>query len=191
MYLLELSGCHPFGFIAHPKTASRAIRQPIVEAGGSCPKGHHQICQKTIARLQANPHAVLACTVRNPFDKMVSWYYYQEQNVMEYAGRPWRSFDEWVEMILGDNEEGGTAQRFLRRGMFYGAQYCNAILRFEEPLTPQLNAITPEGIPHLDAGFSEDWCTKRKPYREVYSPWSRRFIGDTFQAELEEFGYSY
>ena len=191
MYLLQPSGCHPFGFIAHPKTASRAVREPIVAAGGSCPKGHHQICPETIKRLKANPYAVLGCTVRNPFDKMVSWYYYQEQNVMEKAGREWRSFDEWIEMIFGQNEDGGTAQRFLRRGMFYGAQYCDAFIRFEEPLTPQLNAITPEGFPHLEAGFRQDWCTNRRPYREVYTPWSRRFIQEKFADELEEFRYSY
>jgi FMN phosphatase YigB (HAD superfamily) len=188
MYLIERSGCLPFAFIAHPKTGSSATRTAIRPLEPSAPASHHRICKKTVQRVR-HERGVIACTVRNPFDTHVSWYYYQEENVKRKAGKEWRSFDEWLEAVYSDQDE-GTAQRWIRRGLHYGRHLCNQIIRFEKPLEPQLNAaLAQAGIPPVSLTIQN--ATERLPYRLLYTYWSRRFIQQKWQRELDELGYSY
>ena len=58
-------------FIAHPRTASRAVRDALLAAGAEPCLGHHEVCHDTIKEIKDTGGTVL-CTTRNMFDVLVS-----------------------------------------------------------------------------------------------------------------------
>jgi hypothetical protein len=183
MHLLE--GNIPFGFIGHPRTGSRAVKAALAAAGAMIGDVHH--VDHEILKIVRDEGGLVACTVRNPYDLVVSWYYYQEDNVKRSFELVPRRFDEWVESALCEQE--GTASRFMR-DPFFGYELCDHAIRFEGNIQDQLNSILAQcGIPPVEV--KHEFPTFRRPYQEVYSPLSRAMVTATFQRELQELGYSF
>lgn len=183
-----LPGKRPFGFIGHPRTASRAVRAALVAAGASAPGGHHQAHHPTINAIH-DAGGLVACTVRNPYDLVVSWYFYQEENVKQSFELSVRPFDEWLESAIAGEE--GTASRFMK-DPFYGYSLCDCFIWFEGNIQQQLNSILARcGVSPVIIKYEERWKTDRLPYKEVYSPLSRQLVEHAFQREIHELGYSF
>ncbi len=183
MHLLD--GNKPFGFIGHPRTGSRAVKAALTAAGAVIGDAHS--IDHDLVKLVRDEGGLIACTVRNPYDLVASWYFYQEDNVKRSFELPIRRFDEWVESALRGQE--GTASRFMENPVF-GYELCDCFIWFEGNIQDQLNAILQRcNIPTVEV--KREFPTFRRPYQEVYSHLSRCLVEKAFQREFQELGYSF
>lgn len=102
------------GFICHPRTASSATGHMLRRVGFDKYGNHHAVAMRWLL-----PGWSIACTVRNPLDTLVSWFFYDRHH--QHAD----NFELW----LADFEINGNM--WTKNGLFYGLQYANYVLRFE------------------------------------------------------------
>lgn len=107
-------------FICHPRTASSATSHCLRENLHFVNEGNHHSVEPT------DGYRVIGCTVRNVFDTLVSWHFYDKHSPL------YGNFPEWVKFFL-DNPI-----HFVKDGLFYGRHLATHVLRFE----------------HLDADFA-------------------------------------
>jgi len=107
-------------FIAHPKMASRAVRDTIRHLGAVQVGSHHAI-EPTRLEQEKKRGASVGCIIRNPYDVMVSWYFHMEvrkrTEVME--------FEPWLMDILP------KGNGYIEHGLFPGVPFCDTVMRFE------------------------------------------------------------
>ena len=115
--------------------------------------------------------------VRNPFDRLVSWYCYDN------LGLP--SFEAWLEyffeyvkldqMAYLVDEKGEIAVKFIGR--------------FEN-LQEDFNKVCDMlGIPHIR--LSRKNVSRRRHYREYYTEKTLQFVKEKLSQEIELFGYEF
>jgi len=98
------------GFIAHPRTASSATAHTLMKMGFEIVNSHHGMWDVL------NDEWKFFCTVRNPFDVLVSWFYSQRRE---------KPFDLWLPEFL-------SGCQFLQGPrMFFGRPNCTHVLHFE------------------------------------------------------------
>lgn len=98
-------------FIAHPRTASSATAHTLMAMGFEILHGHHDI------DLPSDLEGwTVGCTVRNPFDTLVSWYHNKPRNNI---------FDLWLPIFLNG------CHLFDNHLMFYGQPFATHVLQFE------------------------------------------------------------
>lgn len=124
------------------------------------------------------------CFERNPWDKVVSWYFW------EFPTEPRPSISEFIRSGHA-GEVGGPGGIDLYT--INGKIAVNAIGRYEH-LEEHLNRIAahlrlPElpALPHAKASFRTD----RRHYRELLSDEDRAIITKTFAREISLFGYTF
>jgi hypothetical protein len=98
------------GFIAHPRTASSATSHTLMEMGFEIVHGHHGMGNILYADWK------FFCTVRNPFDVLVSWYFSQKRE---------QDFDLWLPIFLR------TCQFLQGPRMFFGRSVCTHVMHCE------------------------------------------------------------
>lgn len=98
-------------FIAHPRTASSATGHTLLQMGFTIVGNHHSL-------ESGREDWTVGCTVRNPFDVMVSWYHNKPREEKSFALWLPRFIDECH--YFDDNHL-----------MFYGQPYATHVLRFE------------------------------------------------------------
>ncbi len=102
-------------FIAHPRTASNAIRDALVNRYGFESDMSHHSHWTTFPK-----DWTVFATVRDPFDLMVSWYFLEISKTKQ-----WKPFSDWLpERMFHPNE-------YMRSGLFFGLEYCTDILHYE------------------------------------------------------------
>lgn len=179
MYVIESE--FPFAYIGHPKTGTRSTRTALrtkynLKSFG----GQHKVSPEQCKRIR-DAGGIVCSTVRNPFDTLVSWYFHQLLNNREINGR---SFPVW----LADTIDGPMYLDYY--DMFYGTQYCNKIIRFEDGLEWQLNycltmcRLETVKMGHIGRG-------KRRPYQEMYTPKEVDLVWNRYRSELIQWGYDY
>ncbi len=98
-------------FIAHPRTASSATAHVLMQMGFEIVKGHHAFDPSS----DLDDWSVF-CTIRNPFDVLVSWFYSQKRE---------KPFTLWLPDFL-------DGCQFLQgERMFFGQPYATHVLHFE------------------------------------------------------------
>ena len=116
---------------------------------------------------------------RNPFDKVVSKYYW------DYRGEPPLPLDEWIRQ--------GKGSRIHAFDIYSinGKVVVDRILRFEK-LKEELDEIArhlglpePLQLPRAKGGFRKD----RRPYREIMGKESRRELAAVYARELALLDY--
>jgi sporulation protein YlmC with PRC-barrel domain len=150
------------------------------------------------------------CVVRNPFDRMVSWYSMLKQGfgndrvVMPYkavktvgdeviieVNKNTNSFEDFI--MLPRNHKSGLFERFYVNQLDYISENNNIlvdrILRFEN-LSCDFNNLAKEigfagKLPHVNKS------KHREDYRNYYTKNAKEAILQRFKQDFEYFGYSF
>jgi len=175
----------PFCMICHPKTGSTSMQQCLREHYRARPvEGMHYLDEEECQRIQ-DCGGIVAATIRNPWDLMVSWYFYSEHDP-KYNGQfpSITPFNVWIPRILS------AGNGWIEKGLFYGAKHCNRLFRFEHDLETQLNGclkdcgIPPVKLPHL-------LKTEHTHYSQYYNKESVARVTSYFNEEIVEWGYDF
>lgn len=118
---------------------------------------------------------------RNPFDKVVSKYYW------DYRGKPPLPLDEWIRKGKGNRIRGFEIYSID------GEVVVDRILRYEK-LSEELNAITghlglpePIQLPRAKGNFRKD----KRHYREIMGEESCRSLAEVYAREIALLDYSF
>jgi len=130
------------------------------------------------------------CAVRNPYDKVVSAFYY----VQRFDNRPFVSvedeqsrFERWVQtpyLLPIDREQ------YLIDGKFC----LDGVLRYESLTADIENLCSKLGLPYDAAWLPRFKSGSRPPHgitRDLYTEKSRRIVEAAFAFELEHFQYAF
>ena len=169
----------PFGLIAHPKTGSQSIRQALRgQLKARSPGGHHGIDEDEIARIIGEGGCV-STVIRNPYDLFVSWWTHEQSMANSYE-----SFIQWTKRVMV------SGNGWIEKGLFYGSDHCNHIIRFEHDMEYQLNnALEACGLPsvkldHIGKG-------DRTHYRDYYDIDTAIAVDRYCRNEILEWGYEF
>ena len=183
-----LKGTKTLGFIAHPRTGSQSTRLAFQKLGCESPGGHHGIdveaCQGIL-----ESGGIVYSTVRNPFDVIVSWYYYSHENVKRPANQPITPFTDWVHHLIEEGDR-WVQVRWLENGLFFGAKHCNWHIRYEQDIQLQTNVLLVYcGLPTIT--LPRRGATERGPYQMMYNCDTKKLVQRTFEEDLREWGYTF
>ena len=175
----------PFAMICHPKTGSQSMQKCLrSEFNARVVRGMHAFDQTECERI-IGEGGIVACTVRNPWDLLLSWYYYSEHGPKyNTPAAKIIPFNEWLPRVLA------AGNGWIEKGLFYGAEQCNRILRFEHNLGAQLNNCLHDcGIPMVELPHLAK--TDHTHYRDYYNTESAVKLALYAFDEITEWGYSY
>jgi hypothetical protein len=118
---------------------------------------------------------------RNPFDKIVSKYYW------DYKGQPPLPLEEWIRLGKGSHIHA------YDNYAINGEVAVDRILRFEK-LTEELDEVArhlglpePLQLPRAKGGFRQD----KRPYREIMGEEERRKVALVYAREIALLDYSF
>jgi len=167
-------------FLAHPRTASRAVRDALYTLGFRDAGSHHDGPEQGY---DLSPYTVF-CTVRNHWDALVSWWY----NVRMFRKEKKPSLG-WLAIHLSKN------RYYFRAGtLWWFLDLVPGIvpLRYES-LEADLNALLKiHGLPAVNipvVGVSEE--RGHRHYREYYDEHTREFVRWCFLREIDRLGYDF
>lgn len=176
-------------YLAHPKTASRAVRDALKQHGfvrsiylpNSRPHkcgtergpNHHKGLRE-----HPGPEWTVFAAVRNHFDAWVSWY--------AYTGRDGERFDPgFVERIM---ERNSTYFPEPDKMWALHTRFADRVLRYETQAADLSNLLGEQVVLPLE-GVSEK--RERRPYQEFYTPEMRAYVLDRFGDEIAAYGYKW
>lgn len=163
-------------FLAMPRTASKACRDALREAGAVLSVSHHGLDLSII-----EPDDLVLSTIRNHWDWFVSFWYLN--------GCPGR-FDRFVPKLCRESEwiernHDGTKCRLYWKY----APHSTIILRYERVERDLNAALESHGFPTLT--LKREGKQKPKPYQIYYKQGTVKFIESRFQEEIDHYGYSF
>lgn len=128
---------------------------------------------------------ILASTVRNPWDLMVSWYGYNSMKPYNPNFPKMPPFEKWLpDTLLAGNG-------WIERGLFYGAEGCGRIIRFEHCIETQLNNILTDcGLPTVSMP-EKIGESPRTAYQDYYTPRLAIMVERRFYEEIATWGYDF
>ena len=140
-------------FILHPRTASHSIATAFRDIGFIDTGGYHEIDSEWVKIAET-----VACTVRNPLDVIVSWYFVQ------HHGRSMKLFlKDWP-------------NQWALNGMFYGLRYCDFVVHYEN-LDSELN----EWLERLGLGPVK---LEHENVTKIKLPWERVMSGQSVEVRV-------
>jgi len=171
-------------FILHPKTGTQSIYRAL-KTQGKLIKRHHGIDLDMLDGFVADGH-IVAGTVRNPLDAIISWFHYTNPGNTAFAG--------WLRRYLV-GQEGGPYHEVLMNPrldegrMFYGSEWMNRTIIFEQGIEWQVNGILAEiGHDPVEIGHCNA-AKDRRDWREYYSDDMIRSVETQFPLDFTEFHY--
>lgn len=162
---------HEAIFIAHPRTASTATAHVLMQKGFEIIGDHHYVDHECIPR----DYKVI-CTVRNPFDLMVSWYHNKPRE---------QPFALWLPEFL-------DGCHYLQDRIFYGQPYATHVMHFEY-LQEDFDQIAKQvGLPQTEIpprNVSRERKVKGFPFIAYYDFRLARMMINRFLQDFTENGY--
>jgi len=167
-------------FLAHPRTASTAIKRALEEMGDvQRVKSHHGMDADQIPN-----DAIVFAVVRNPWDLFISWWFKRRAERSPFYGKP---LEEFMPLFRRHNEQ------YFRGGkLFYMSEYTNQILSYEH-LQAQFDVLI-VGLGYAPQAIGMVNKSEERPapsYREHYTPAAQRWVAETFAEEIEKYGYQF
>lgn len=181
-----------FVFIHIPKTAGTSITKIIGE-----PFQKHNTAKvviETIGREQWEK-AFKFTVVRNPFDKVHSWYKFRIMHNQSNMKKKPISFKDWVACTYGESKD----PYYYYRALNFEPQVewlknekgeieMDQIVRFEN-LATEFNEVAE--IVGIDSQLPHINKTAKTNYRDFYDDETRLIIEKAHQEDLETFGYKF
>ena len=193
-----ISDSHNFVFVATTKTGSTSIEKNL----GSY-KSKHKI---THLHDSYNKHCPLKiiynkfpfiedyfkfAIVRNPFDWVVSWYFYRKTRLNENNTKD-ISFKEW---LVDENSSAYNIQGIGLTLSQYDIISCNKNIKIDfvgkfENLQEDFNIICDKiGIPQLELPYKNK--SQHKHYTEYYDDETKEIVAEKYAKDIEYFGYEF
>ena len=180
-----ISHKHKFILLHAGKCAGTSIRHClddiIKEDKIEIPKNHPTLtdCQEIIEMSNHDSKEyMIVAMVRNPFDRMVSWYYHALYKSKAFKG----SFEDFCENRLVYPSE----------NLLPPYQKSNHVIRYEhlqEDFNTFLNLI---GLPsHNLPHFNKNPDKPKDHYRALYTKKTKQITADYFCSVIEMFGYEF
>jgi hypothetical protein len=121
---------------------------------------------------------------RNPFDRIVSKYYYAQRN-----GRTDQTFDEYLKSEVPRKLRRGSWDRYTIDGRIAVDRVCKYenLANDLEEVRRRVGIPEPLELPHAKGAHRP----QRKHYRELFGENPPQWIYEVFKEELEHFGYTY
>lgn len=164
-------------YLAHPKTASKATRQYLLELPEweKIPGGHHD-------NHAPRPGYLTFTVIRNHWDAWVSWYWYspvQGRGVFNAA---------WIDRFA----EAHPAYLLLAPDRMWALhENADRLLRFERIEQDLADVLQhPVVLPRVNIGAARV-ASKKRHYSEFYDDETREYVGTRFHREIMEYGYTY
>jgi len=206
-----LSHAHSTIFIHIPKSAGQSIELVFLRLNGLAWKERAQLLlmrnddqskgPKRLAHLRACDYVAFGhvCQqqfdryfkftfVRNPWDRLVSRYHFAKNGAK--AGT---SFKDFVQTIHSENTGKGEPS-FRRQVDFIFDQEARSLVNFIgrfENLSEDFARVCEalglgrQQLPHVNA------APERRPYQEYYDAETKSLVDSMFQADIEQFAYSF
>lgn len=174
-----------FAFIAHPRTASRATGKSLCLPHFE-KTGHHNFDRELCKRITGSG-GIVACTVRNPYDLVVSWFFNEH---FREEGRhkpgefiPWvlknrLKHNQWLRMDIGVDL------------YHYGLPVCNHVLRYEELEKNLRHLATLTGHPYCQTA-PYGVLPRDRDYRVYYNDETQEIVANHFARDFEKTGYTF
>lgn len=180
-----ISHKHKFILLHAGKCAGTSIRNCldniIDEQKIKIPKNHPNLseCQEIIKKSNYNPKEYMVIgMVRNPFDRMVSWYYHALYKSKAFSG----SFEDFCIRGFANPSE----------NLIPPYKKCDHVIRYEclqEDFNTFLNLIDlpPHNLPHSNKNPDKP----KDHYRRLYTDKTKQMTADYFASVIEMFGYEF
>ncbi len=145
------------------------------------------------------------CFVRNPFDRLVSIYFYfldevedrkSSSKVDTPLGKMVSQFDNFSDFAMGLRKEdlkevhlSSQLNRMSKRSIFGKKILMDFVGRFEDIAEDFQKVREHLGIPHIE--LPKLRSTRRGPYREYYNEDSKEHIARLYKEDIEVFNYQF
>jgi hypothetical protein len=155
------------GFIAHPRTASTATSHVLMKMGFEIHFGHHDMVDVL------DDDWEFFCTVRNPFDVLVSWFHNQPRE---------KPFSLWLPKFLDECH-------FMQGRMFFGQHACNHIIHYEN-LQEEFECVMDEfDLPLVEIPKRNVSARKSPSFMGHYNFRTARLVVERFHKDFINNGY--
>lgn len=169
------------GYIAHPRTASRATAHALVHQLGFERVGsHHDGLEDVVDGF--GPGWRWITVVRNHWSTIASWSRKLER--VEWTAEWWK---QWCRTEGVDYVSPPPPHWRL----FFHTKHATDVIRFERLEDGLDEVLTDCGLEPVALPEEADRSSSRPPYREVLNAEVARWVADRFAEEIERFGYSY
>ncbi len=189
-YLLQVHNREKPLYIHINKTAGSSIAKSL-----HITEIHHSLEYELLYKKQFGTHIPydieIVASIRNPFDKVASQYFYRIKTNQNNLGENTLSFDKWIEMAF-DKKMPFYRDRELMfspqcKWIENSKKYLIRFIRFEN-LEKDYQEIA-----NKYNGAPLTWKKKssNKNYRTHYSKFSIKIIEEAFKEDLERFNYTF
>ncbi len=194
------------GFLAHMRTASTATAEVFMKRGFTRLFGHHSLPLSFVKTDNAygeenerrwfteDPFDYRwACTIRNPFDLILSWQYIKRTRFQGYRVTPLPATPEWLDQFFWHYRSVLWSNQYLFSAVW---EIPGVTTMRYEILRQDLDAVL--HMWKLEPLAADEFLHTRKTpgrptdsYRNHITPEMRAHIETRFTKELERFGYSW
>jgi hypothetical protein len=183
-----ISHKHKFILLHAGKCAGTSIRNfldnIIDEQKIKMPKNHPNLseCQEIISKTNRSPEEyIVVGMVRNPFDRMVSWYFHALYKSKAFTG----SFEDFCKERLLERVD-------PNENLIPPYEKCDHVIRYEhlqEDFNVFLDLIghPPHKLPHSNSNPEKP----KDHYRALYTDKTKQMTADYFASVIEIFGYEF
>ena len=178
-------------YLFHPRTGSQATREALLRVPGAIDhSAHHQYVFNADTELLGGGELV-ACTVRNHFDAIATWWQYHaaaspNQLPRKKSKTLLQFLDDWKDhpFVCKDRKRGEYCLWGMHR------PHADRILRYES-IQHDFDSLMKElGIATIKLPTVNETPNKR-PYREYYGVSEVKRVEQLFGNEMKELGYTW
>jgi hypothetical protein len=198
------TGCTAVGYILRERLDGVFFpEQDVKDASGEVivPRKHSQLAQLVdhgILTPERRSSVVVASTIRNPFDALVSHYvkvskrFTADPDKRPAAAEAASSFEGWLEFRFKPGPYSRLRGRMPEQPIRW-TEGSDVVMRFErlqadfDDLLRRVGAPEPLVIPQRNVTGAR----KKRPYQEFYTPRARRIVEQVYAADLATFGYTF
>jgi hypothetical protein len=188
-----ISHKYKFIFVHIPRTGGTSVERFFKEPIHG---GRHNTLQYYKQNLTTHDQYFKFAFVRNPWDKMLSEYFwfrnakhsYPDEDVKQFFRKSASSFSEFVPLFF-NSVAGDMSHRMGQLEFLQPMGEMDYVGRFERYDTDFVKICSHLGI-DTDSPLHENYTTHR-PYWEYYDDETRKIVAERYAKDIEYFGYEF